>query len=274
MAMPSLHRASKHHEEGWIVSYADMMTLLFGFFVILNSFADMDDRKLEEFGKQVADNLNGKYVDKAVKITGADTDAERQARAFRLLLSLMNPGANVNEEMKRVEALTAATSADASAKQIVTEGIAKETAKYMAVARDGVAADSVVEISLPATTLFAAGSDELRPEAVGKLRELSATLSRLNGLTTVEVVGHTDSSLPDRSSKYRSNWAMSSARAGTVADALVASGVRREMLLIRGMADLAPLYPERSPTGAVIPENQEKNRRVSIVVKKSLSKGR
>ena len=272
--MPSLHHHRPDHSEGWIVSYADMMTLLFGFFVILNSFANMDEKKLEEFGKQVADNLNGKYVDKAIQVSELDSDAERQLRAFRMLLSVMNPGADIEAEVKRIEAITAAIGADQGAKDIVIDGLKKDAAKFMTVAQDGVAADSIVEISLPGATLFNPGTDDLRPDALGQIQKLAGTLAQLNGLTTIEVVGHTDSSPPGKESKYRSNWALSSARAGSVADALAKNGISRDMLLIRGMADLAPLFPERSANGAFLPLNQTKNRRVSIVIKKTHVKGR
>lgn len=274
MGMPSLKKQHHVHDEGWIVSYADMMTLLFGFFVILYSFANMDDKKLEEFGKQVAENLNGKNVQHAVKVVEEDTDTQRQLRAFRLLLSVMSPGADLDKEIKRVEQMTAAIAADAGAQKIVMEGLKDEIGRAIAVASDGIAADSVVEISLPGTTLFQMGSDELLPAAQPRIRELAATLAGLNGLTTIEVVGHTDSSLPGKGSKFQTNWAMSSARAGSVAAALAENGVDLQHMLIRGMADLDPLVPERSSQGVLLPGNQAKNRRVSIVIRKTNTRGR
>ena len=51
---PNPHHQEERHEEGWLVSYADMMTLLFGFFVILFSMSNMDKKKYEQLSESLA----------------------------------------------------------------------------------------------------------------------------------------------------------------------------------------------------------------------------
>lgn len=56
-----MHEETLHHEEVWLVSYADMMTLLFGFFVILFSMSTLDDKKFESVRKDSSEQFGGQY---------------------------------------------------------------------------------------------------------------------------------------------------------------------------------------------------------------------
>lgn len=272
MAMPSIRQTHKNHDEPWIVSYADMMTLLFGFFVILNSFAVMDDRKFEEFGKQVADNLTGKPTKPVDQKNLSEVD--RQVKAFRVLLSLMNPSGGVEEQMRRIEQYSAARDSRKEMKALLVDGLKDDVERLRAsMPEGGVDPDSVIEVMLPEGTLFAPGRDDLLPDAATRLSGMAATIRGLGDIVSIEVVGHTDSSPPSATAHFNSNWALSSARAGTVAAVLVRSGIARDIVSVRGLADLKPLYPERDARGAVIAKNQAKNRRVAIVLRRRPAAG-
>ena len=57
------HGTHEEHggEESWLISYADLMTLLVGFFVILMSFSEMDQEKFEQAKKSITKEFGGKY---------------------------------------------------------------------------------------------------------------------------------------------------------------------------------------------------------------------
>src|SRR4051794_26707088 len=88
------HLIGKHkpesHEEPWLVSYADMMTLLFGFFVILFSLSQMDENKFTSVGKQLAEAFKGQ-VDKNETEVGMIMEA-RQIRALQMMVAMLNLG--------------------------------------------------------------------------------------------------------------------------------------------------------------------------------------
>jgi chemotaxis protein MotB len=84
----------------------------------------------------------------------------------------------------------------------------------------------------------------------------------------VEIVGHTDSTLPSAQARFRDNWSLSSARAGAVARVLLENGIPRTSLNIKGMADLQPMADESVNDPIQKSTNRSKNRRVHIIVKK------
>jgi len=105
---------------------------------------------------------------------------------------------------------------------------------------------------------FASGSADLRPEYRTLLPQFRDVLATQQG--EVAVHGHTDD-VPIATSRYRSNWELSSARAVSVAEQLLAGGaLDPHRLSVSGFADTHPLLPNDSPAG------RERNRRVEIVV--------
>ena len=88
-------------------------------------------------------------------------------------------------------------------------------------------ADSV-EIALPDTTLFEPGTATLTKDSKVGLKRIAQSLMKVKGLVGIEISGHTDSSPPSANAKFSSNWALSSARAGAVAEELIKQGVDAE----------------------------------------------
>ncbi len=267
----SLHRHddSADHSELWIVSYADMMTLLFGFFVILYSLSQIDDKKFSTVGKELAEAFSGK-VDKSETEVTQLMDA-RQIRALQMLVAMLNLGENVEQAVENIERKAAGAQSMEAARQMLIEDLkAKhEEANLDALRLNVTHKDDEVEIALPDTMLFESGTADLTPRAKIGLQRIAGFLTRVKGLAGIEVVGHTDSLPPSRSAKFPSNFALSAARAGAVTEELIKHGVEGKTLATRGMASLQPLFPERRSDGSIIPANLAKNRRVSILVKKA-----
>lgn len=105
---------------------------------------------------------------------------------------------------------------------------------------------------------FSSGSADFNPGFLDVVDRISDAIVRSPG--RVVVAGHTDD-IPIYTSRFRSNWELSSARAVTVVHALLMNpGVSEDRVLVEGHADSKPLVPNDSP------ENRAKNRRVELIL--------
>jgi chemotaxis protein MotB len=105
---------------------------------------------------------------------------------------------------------------------------------------------------------FASGSDQLDPAFFVVMQKISSKLAEVPG--DIVTAGHTDD-VPIATSRFRSNWELSAARAVTVTHALLSNPAVDPMrVLVEGYADTRPLVPNDSP------ENRAKNRRVELVL--------
>jgi len=268
--------AEEHDEEGWLVSYADMVTLLFGFFVIMYSMANLDEKKFAQMGENVASAFKAPEADlQKKKKSDALTQESRQARALQMMSGMINPSESTEQLVKKIEA-AARDTADAKKLRDELKGATKKIGEDFFTDKPD---SPVVELVLPEKILFASGSDVLSQEAQAKIAQLGTTIARIQDLERIEVVGHTDSSPPGRNSLFKNNFALSSARAGSVAAALMQGGVRKDLLRVRGMGDLEPLItnaPDKSQGGpqavrspVAVVSSQAQNRRVHLIIRKT-----
>lgn len=114
-----------------------------------------------------------------------------------------------------------------------------------------------IVITLPDLLLFSPGSAELKPESIDVLIRISEKLKELPGKVAIE--GHTDN-VPIRSSVYKSNWELSSARASSVLHFLLQRGLSPDRFLIAGYGEYKPVAPNDTDEG------RAKNRRVEIII--------
>ena len=267
-----IKRYQRRHDysdgELWIVSYADMMTLLFGFFVIMFSLSTIDQKNFDEVSKELAEQFKGDVSEINAKAEVGMLMQARQIRALQLLIAMLNLG-DMESAVDKLEREVAKSESLEAARKAVMDGVEKDEdsvlKKLKILVKDK---DDEVELALPGNMLFKSGTAELTPKAEEGLKRIARYLNRVKGLVGLEVVGHTDSAPPSKRSIFPSNWALSAARAGSVTQTLIDAGVSPEILLTRGMASLQPLFPEKKANGAWIKDNMEKNRRVSIVIKK------
>ena len=265
-------RRPKHRDEDsgegelWLVSYADMVTLLFGFFVILYSFSTLDDSKFDQLSKELAQAFHKTKDDKNDSEKAALSDQDRQTRAFQLLISMMNLGNDTEEAIRQIESAASANSADETVKNIASTRLKVNDSNMIKTIQIATNQQKTVEIILPNETLFAKGSTEITPASAAKLKSFASDLRLMRGLVGIEVVGHTDSTPPASQNPSKDNFTVSSLRAGAVARALIQYGVDPRTLKIRGMGSLQPLAPEIDPQGRPLPQNMAKNRRVHIVL--------
>ncbi len=238
----------------WVMTFADLMTLLMCFFVLLLSFAEMDLIKFkqvagsmrEAFGVQkiiesdrsesTMDFLDGQTSDTPLFEKVGDLDS-LDPKAMAKLLEEMQAEQTEAEALKLAALLS---------EEIAAGAIELETT-----------ADSII-IRISEKASFPSGRAKLRSAFVTVLDKIHSALAEVEG--TVTVAGHTDN-LPIKTKRFRSNWELSAGRAVSVVHALL----RLEVLdpgrfLIEGHGDAHPLVPNDSA------ENRAKNRRVELVI--------
>ena len=193
----------------WLLTYADMITLLLAFFVILYAISKVDLKKYEG----VAVSLRGAFKGGTpypipAKIRGMEKAAPKTDLLFELVQELrMQLGADLKDERIQIE-------------------------------RN---ADKII-LRFQDAILFERGKAELRPGARRLLGKVATVIGALPN--QVEAEGHTDR-LPIRSSQYPSNWELSTARATAVVRFLVEEqGLSPARLAARGMGEHQPLFPD------------------------------
>lgn len=226
------YRASEPpNHERWLISYADFITLLFAFFVTLYSISTVDQKKLE----------------KAVEaFQGAFAPAPDQPR-------LPVPGIP-----GRIDSYGASYLAGRGGLADVRARL-QERLDSLGEARVELTIDHRgLVISVREAASFDVGSAELDDHARRLFQEIGATLVALPNAVRVE--GHTDD-VPIHTSRFRSNWELSTARATRVVAYFVHDvGISPDRLSAAGYAEHHPLGPNDAAAG------RARNRRVDVVV--------
>lgn len=255
----------EHAEEGepWLISYADMMTLLFAFFVLMYSFAARDEKRMECLNLKVAETfgLKNDADPSETKAFAADTAA---MRALQMLVATMHME-SLDELAKKMQ--------DRGKDARAAEELAAELQKDSTIAALKALLEldkkkKIVSIVIPTEALFASGSDNALPASVARLAEIGHQIAALGDVSEIEVVGYADSR-GNESAGARNNWNLSLLRAASVGRTLMASGVHPSLVKVAGRGDAAPLFPEKDAKGAWIEGNLAKNRRVEIRIQRT-----
>jgi len=237
-----MSRKKKHehvNHERWLVSYADFITLLFAFFVVLFSAGQADKKKQAQMASSItqAFSQNGMF-DAHTKLPPL-TDAPGVTPASNVS-PLAIPPLDAQAEMAKV-------------KQHLAEAAKHEIGSGMIGIHEG---KHGLTISLQEAGFFDSGSAEVRPDAIAVLDRIAAALPE----TGLRVEGHTDN-VPIATEKFASNWELSSARASTIARLLLKhANVSPEKISVAGYAEYHPVADNATPEG------RAKNRRVDLVV--------
>lgn len=244
--MAKKHKKHEHvNHERWLVSYADFITLLFAFFVVMFAVSQVDSKKLGRFTESVnvAFQTNGLFA------PSSGSPLERGGSAGSALVPAI---VNDRPSLFRYTASSPRAQAvkDSLEEQIDTAGLGASV---------GLRYDERgVAISLPESLYFRAGSANLRTEALELMAEIARAVATQQGPILVE--GHTDD-LPVRSTLFTSNWELSAARAARVVRYLVEEGgIEGTRLSAVGLADTRPLVENTDEA------TREANRRVQIVI--------
>lgn len=271
---------------GWVMTFADLMSLLMCFFVLLLSFSEMDVLKF----KRLAGSMRAAFG------VQAEFRAEDVPKGTSIIAQEFSPGkpepTPLNEIWQKTTdqsrnslevacqdlgSSNSGESGDAQKMVVVDKvrdlvGETEEDAIDLATALSKEIAAGVLEVETRGRRIivrikehgtFESGRADLTPNFYPVLRIMQDVLRKTDGRIMVE--GHSDD-VPISNARFRSNWALSSARAVSVAHGLFGDGVLgQERFTITGHADTKPLVSNETPAG------RARNRRVEIVIHQGLS---
>ena len=238
----------------WVMTFADLMTLLMCFFVLLLSFAEMDILKF----KQVAGSMKQAFgVQKVILSDRSDSTQD--------FLDGQTSDAPLFEKVGDLDSLDPKALAKLL-EEMQAEQTEAEALKLAALLSEEIAAGSVelesstdrIIIRINEKASFPSGRATLRAGFVEVLDKIHSALAEVEG--TVTVAGHTDNR-PIHTKRFRSNWELSAGRAVSVVHALLRAGLLdSRRFLIEGHGDSHPLVDNDTP------ENRARNRRVELII--------
>ena len=204
---------------GWIFAYADLMSLLFCFFVILHSFNHVDENRMEDITKELSEAFKSETESKdeessntQVRERAMTISIKSKANAFDLLASMSE------EETK--ENLIAMIEQGAEAKKDkekavghLKDKLAKKYGIYKKTER-------TTALILPSNEFFVGKGIKLRQGSEEKLIQIAESIRVVEDLIDIEVIGHSDKKPLAADSPYPNHYALSSARAGIIAQML------------------------------------------------------
>jgi len=243
-----LARKKKHEEhenhERWLVSYADFMTLLFAFFVVMYAVSRVDNKRLIQAAESIrwAMHFSGTGGTGALQIfDGPPTEGGGPA--------LRSGKLNVEQQKEAIELLR--KKLEKRVRAFVMEYPNRPVISVVVEGRK-------LTVRLAAAEFFDPGQAVLRPQVLPLLDAIADELVPLNRPLRAE--GHTDET-PLGNDRWRNNWELSAARAATVVTYLEsAHAARPELLAAVGLGSSHPLAPGDTP------EAHDRNRRVELVL--------
>lgn len=252
MMRRSNKRGEDSHADRWLVSYADFITLLFAFFVVMYSISSVNEAKYKLFSDSIRFAL-ALPSPQASPIasqepTASQLSGTKQQTVYLNKVLVDKRTAQLGEQQRKIEDRMKRLAHGLS--QVMAQMIGQNNVRIN-LSKRGV----VVDIS--ASTLFDTGEAVLHGDSLDVLRSVAEVLSKED--MPVEVEGHTDD-IPISTPQFPSNWELSSVRASSVARILMNNGVPEKRLSVVGLASNQPLVPNN---GA---ENRAKNRRVTITI--------
>jgi chemotaxis protein MotB len=247
------YREEEHqNHERWLVSYADFITLLFAFFVVMYSISQVNESKYRVFSNTLTDVFAKPAL---------DTNPIEVGETART-----NPSAMIEVQVDPVKAPSPQqTEEENAAQRKQADNLQKLSDKIRSALGDLIDKDLVtvkgnetwLEITLRSSLLFKSGDASISEDAFAMLAQIAAILREQDNPVRVE--GFTDD-VPIHNARFNSNWELSSARAAAVVQVMLAKGMNPENLVAAGFGQYQAIAPNTTEEG------RAKNRRVVLMV--------
>jgi len=250
------HQGHVNHER-WLVSYADFVTLLFAFFVVLYASSQVDKAKISRVAAAIQgafhelgvfsgsrpgpDTESGHQVDSQSKLAAAEAILNQNPSDIASALGTSRPGFTPAALDQLRRELFKALGAEIAKREVILRA-----------GREGLV------VSLSEVGFYDSGSALMRPgaePALGRLAHLLATSQY-----RIRIEGHTDN-VPIHTPQFKSNWELSTARATELVKRLISDyGLAPERLSAAGYAEFHPIATNAAAEGRGL------NRRVDLVI--------
>jgi chemotaxis protein MotB len=240
---PIIHETE--NTDRWMVSYADFVTLLFAFFVVMYAISSINEGKY----RVLTDTMTAAFKvepksTQPIQIGKKSTIITEHASKniiIQPIKVLPKSERTYEHEMKQIT-----ETVSVSVKPLIDKGLIKVTQHKL-----------WVEIEMNSSILFLSADSELDDEAFPALKALAAVLKKLPN--SIDVEGHTDN-VPINNHQFPSNWELSAARAASVVHLFTRYGVAPERLSSIGYAEYRPKSTNETVAGRL------SNRRVKVVI--------
>ncbi|SES39499.1 flagellar motor protein MotB [Actinokineospora terrae] len=266
------HEEEHENHERWLLTYADMITLLMVLFIVMFAMSTVDAKKFDQLKESLAGAFGGSQSLVVGGASGSPDTAGVSPDKIDLQSAAGGEGADVTT-MSKSDAEKAVQQSDRAKAAADLEKAREEVAKLREVqkqmtellAKAGLT-DSVqftidqrglVVTIVTSSVVFAGDSAELLLQGKEVLDAVAPALTSLPN--HLEIGGHTNQ-LPVPTRNYPSSWELSTARASSVVRYLLAHGVPSSRMTAAGYADTKPLYAPSDPLSVT------RNRRVEVVV--------
>ena len=239
------HEEEHENHERWLVSYADFITLLFAFFVVMYAISSVNEGKY----RVLSDALNSAFRDIPGTTAGAMQVVNTTQNSQMISPPQIRPSNPKVEEEKRKNKEKMRNMAQqlmAALNPLVKSGQVRVTENALGITLD-----------IDASVLFEPGQATLDEKAIVVLANVGRLLAGSDFPITVE--GHTDN-LQISNTLIPSNWELSVVRASSVVRLFIENGVEARLLTATGFADQRPV------AGNDTPEGRQRNRRVAVTI--------
>lgn len=231
-------------EEGlpaWVITFADMVTLLLVFFILLFAIGNIEDEKWKKIKESLRTALGSHDIDESGVREGLNVINQLQSRLDENTINAVDEvGALVKKEI------------DSIASEVDEFVFNNKLAGQVQVSTD----ERGAIITIADLALFPAGKAEMTWEGKKTLKQIFDLLEQFD--YHVKIEGHTDNS-PINTEKFPSNWELSASRGSNVARQLIEQGFPPEKISVEGFAEFRPKAPNDSAVNRAI------NRRIEIV---------
>lgn len=238
------YKEEDENTDRWLISYADFITLLFAFFVVMYAMSSVNDGKFRVLSDtMVAAFKTPPKSTEPIQI-GEQRKTLKPIEGFLEkpeMLKISPEKVKLESEIKKI-----AKKINDNFQPLIDKNLIKVTQHKL-----------WVEVELSNRILFSSGESELQPAAFSVLQKLADVLKTIPNYVDVE--GHTDN-LPIRNNQYRSNWELSATRAASVVHLLTLKGVQPQRLSAIGYGEYRPIEENNTRKG------RQRNRRVSLII--------
>ena len=240
-------REEEHdNHERWMVSYADFITLLFAFFVVMYALSSVNEGKYRVLSDSMATAFRNIQINSSAQLPAVVLPP--------IPVAQKPPPATKGQEVVKQK------------QREKMRNVAKEILEVMApLIEQGkvrvVETSRGVTVEINDSVLFAPGQAQLQPALIQAMRGVAEVLAPTDFPITIE--GHTDN-IPINTPQFPSNWELSAVRATTVLRLFADAGVAAERLTAIGYADTRPVEPN------LLADGRARNRRVSILIDSSV----